>query len=588
MLLILLPLTTMGQTPPWSPRTLVRFWDLYINPLEFRTPISLVPFDVKGGLVPYGGPDILQTLPFSLLQRDQSAVLLDSTESELSSIDSPFNRMTLVLDLDLLKINLLHRFIPGSLVDALVGIGLRTNQVLTSPTLPSHWPQGDHDFRFAPVFHQGLVNMSLSYQRSEKWYVYYQAARGIAVGSMYRAGTIKRYLRGTGTCADHVVGLKFLRSGTGAFRYAWGGELRYHRLDVPEVSDSERLSPIEGLQMRYVGLFFTFGVVFGGRPTSADRAKRDLYLGDYMAAEDNLRSFLAQYPRHRKAPRARRLLTLAEKLVPYQQVALAQTAQEQGRLEDALVWLDRAETRADTTLMLAIDEGRAEVGYIYLQQADSLLRRDKLEQTDRILGHARLLMPADEDLVQRYDAEVLIRQGHALRAQGAFMVALKKYDLAMAADTSRRVEIEGYKVRVAEDLLNEAEHAADRSALALALESLKLSRALDPRRKAELDAMILELEERLNRIAQGEIRRSMEDQLQEARELRQKVPPSKPRIGLLVAQIEDILGPADYITQGTDRFGVNHQLWEYKGGEYPGLYYFENYVLTRVESLPDR
>jgi len=98
----------------------------------------------------------------------------------------------------------------------------------------------------------------------------------------------------------------------------------------------------------------------------------------------------------------------------------------------------------------------------------------------------------------------------------------------------------------------------------------------------------VELEGRLGRIAQGEIRRSMEDQMQEARELRQQIPPTKPRIGLLVAQIEDILGPPDHVTQETDRFGINHQLWEYQGGDYPGLYYFENYILTRIEPLEER
>ncbi len=52
-----------------------------------------------------------------------------------------------------------------------------------------------------------------------------------------------------------------------------------------------------------------------------------------------------------------------------------------------------------------------------------------------------------------------------------------------------------------------------------------------------------------------------------------------------MAQIEDILGTPDHVTHETDRFGVNYQLWEYKSGEYPGLYYFENYILMRVERL---
>ena len=585
-LLILLPLGFVpAQTVYWQPKKPVRIWELRVNPLEFRTPLRFMPFDVKAGIVPYGGPDMFQSFPIGLFRSDDSAVLLDSTESEMGTIQSLSSRLILVYDLELLKFNLVSGLLPVSVVDLLVGVSIRTNQNLGSPPLPSYWPQGADQYDFSPVFQQAMINVMASYQRSEKWYLYFQTAQGLARGSLYRATALDRYLRGTGTSADYTLGFKFFRPASGDARYCLGGELRYHSLNVPQVDDSDKLSPIEGVQLRYLGVFFTFGVAFGGRSTSADQAKRDLYRGDYIAAEKNLRSFLDTYPGHRRKRRAEKLLAVAEEYMPYQQVDIARSAQADRRLETALIWLDRADIRADSALHDVINQVRAEVGYTYLQDADSLLRRGDLTHTERLLGHARLLMPPGEDLVDQYDAEVLIRRGHALRQSGALAAALRKYDLAIESDTSRRVEIDGYKVRIAEDLLAEAEYAADRSAIALALESLRLTQALDPRRKAELDELISELDARLESIARGEIRRRMEEQMQTARELRQAIPPSKPRLGLLVAQLEDVLGKPDYITQTTDRFGLNHQLWEYQGGEYPGLYYFENYLLIRIESL---
>ena len=79
-----LPTMAPGQTPPWRPNPLVRFWDLRVNPLEFRTPVLLVPFDVKGSLTVYGGPDMFQAFLLSRFRGDQSAVVLDSTESEIN------------------------------------------------------------------------------------------------------------------------------------------------------------------------------------------------------------------------------------------------------------------------------------------------------------------------------------------------------------------------------------------------------------------------------------------------------------------------------------------------------------------------
>ena len=578
--LLSLPLLAKAQTLPWKPNALIRFWGLHVNPLEFRDPLRLAPFDVKAGLAAY----------------DQSGVIFDSTESEITTIASISARLMLVYDLDLVKVNLVHRFVPFSLLDVLVGVGLRTNQVPLARGLPAEWPPSDQDYRFAPVFRQALLNLTIGYQRSERWYSYVQITRGLAVGNVYRAGVTGRYLGGSGTSSDLALGLKWFRATVGNARYNLGLELRYHGLNVPKLDDPDRaspeadegISPVEGLQLRSLGLFLTFGISFGGRATAADRAKRDLYRGDYMSAESNLRSFLQRFPRHGKTGRAQKMLALVETLVPYQQLELAQAAQEAGRLEEALLWLDRAETRADTNLTGRISDGRADIGYIYLQQADSLLRMGQLGRTDNILRAAEVLLPLNEDIVDRYDAEVLIRQGHDLRAGGDLTAALRRYDLAAEADTSRRVEIDGYKVRVAEDLLKEAEFAADRSAFGLALESLRLSQALDPRRKAELDLMIVDLEAHIAKTVQGEIRRSIEAQLQEARALRNRVPPSKPRLGLLVAQIEALLGLPDHVARDTDRLGIDHQLWEYRGGEHPGMYYFEEYVLKRMEPPPER
>ncbi len=100
-----------------------------------------------------------------------------------------------------------------------------------------------------------------------------------------------------------------------------------------------------------------------------------------------------------------------------------------------------------------------------------------------------------------------------------------------------------------------------------------------------MDSLVVLLEQRLSGITQVEIQRAMEDQMRLAREERGRMPPTRPRIGMLVALVEDILGAPDHRTEHNDRFGVNHQLWEYQGGNFPGQYYFENYQLKRVEPL---
>ena len=575
------------QTIPWNPGKFNRFWNVWVNPLEFRTPITLVPFDGKVSIVPYGGPGMFAKFPGSWFAEDQTVFVLDSTESEVASIASLGSRMTIVYDIDLIKFNLLHRFLPVSVVDVLVNVGLRTNRVPFAVALPSNWPQTETNSKVAPVFNQLTGGVTLNYQRSDRWYAYLQYTRGLARGNIYRSGMTNNYLTGDGTSVDWILGAKRFKAQTGNPRYAFGVELRYNRLDVPEFDDPDDLSPIEGLQLRSLGVYFTFGIIFGGRSSAADRGKASLYKGDYIQAEADLRDWISSFPDHQKQKRGNQLLQLASSLVPYQLVNMARLQTDAGNLEAALDLFVRAEARGDTSLTDHIALGRAEIGYKYLGRAQAQLADNELKVTGRILGIADDLLPADQALIGRFNADLLIRQGHQRRDLGILDEAIRYYDRAMAADTSRRVEIAGYKTRLAEDFLLLANLASDRSALILAIESLNRTINLDPRRRSEVDVMITRLEERLELIEAGAIRAIREEQFQQAREAKNRLPATKPRLGMLVARIEDVLGPPDHRTEMFDRFGANHQLWEYSGGKFPGNYYFENYQLKRFEPLPD-
>ncbi|MFC1482065.1 hypothetical protein ACFL6E_07475 [Candidatus Neomarinimicrobiota bacterium] len=572
-----------GQTIPWKPGKFNRFWNVWVNPLEFRQPITLLPFEGKVGIVPYGGPGMFSKFPVSWFGEDQTVFTLDSTESEVASISSLGSRMTIVYDIDLVKFNLLNRFLPISVVDILLNVGLRTNQVPFAVALPANWPQTESTSKVAPVFNHILGAVTINYQRSDRWYAYLQLTRGLAQGSIYRSGLTSNYLTGEGSTADWSLGAKWFRTLSGNPRYALGLEMRYHTLDVPKLKDPDELSPIEGLQLRSLGFYFTFGIVFGGKSTSADRGKASLYTGDYLQAETDLQAWLRQYPEHKKDKRVTRLLDRASKLVPYQQLNMARELQDAGDLEDALVLYVQAELRGDTSLTKYIAQGRSEIGYKFLGRADAQLTQNNLKSTGHILGIADGLLPKDQALIGRFNAELFIRQGHQRRDLGILDEAIRYYDRAIAADTTRRVEIEGYKTRLAEDFLLLANQASDRSALILAIESLKRTIELDPRRRSEVDLMIERLEERLRRIESGEISAIREEHFQQAREARNRLPATKPRLGMLVAQVEDVLGPPEHRTERFDSFGANHQLWEYSGGEYAGNYYFENYQLKRFE-----
>ncbi|MFC1746709.1 tol-pal system YbgF family protein [Candidatus Neomarinimicrobiota bacterium] len=576
----------IGQVYPWEPNPVVQYWDVNINAMEFRQPIRVMPYDLKAGLMLYGGPEMFTGLPLGLLRNDDSVVLLDSTESEMGTVAAFYSRFSLVYDVEIFKINLRSRLIPVRVIDIMLGAGLRTNQIPFGPHLPSNWPEDGEAYRFAPVFHELLLNLTLSYQWSENRLAYLALTRGLGTGNAYRANLSERYLSGRANASDMAMGFKLLQESFGEGRLAIGGELRFMQLDVPRFDDPDDLTPIEGLQLRSLGLFLTLGISIGGELTIGDAGKEAFYAGNYIRAAENFQLFISRYPDHTGRNRAERFLAKSEELIPYQQVNLAESAQNDGRYSEALSWYNRAEGHAVENLTETIAAGRAEIGHAYLQRADSLLTLGRLDTTLQLLNVIGRLIPDEGPMVQRFQAEVLIRQGHLIRSAGGWSSALSRYDEALLLDGARRVEIEGYKARLAEDLLQEAGVAADRAALQLALESLRMSQSLDPGRKALIDDLVSRIESILEFETQVEVRQQIERQMDEFRTSREQGPGSEPRPGMLISPVEDLLGEPDYKTEETDRFGINHQLWEYGGGSYPGLYYFENYILVRIEALP--
>ena len=122
----------------WSSTPIDYFVDNNFNKMTFRSPIYLVPYDLKIGFFNYGGPGYFKEAITGNYSLDSSPIILDNQDINDNFISSTSSRNGLFIELDIMKYNLLDRFFHQNLIDCHIGSGFRFSQMLSNPAAPSY------------------------------------------------------------------------------------------------------------------------------------------------------------------------------------------------------------------------------------------------------------------------------------------------------------------------------------------------------------------------------------------------------------------------------------------------------------------
>ncbi|MEE2876788.1 MAG: hypothetical protein VX822_03310 [Candidatus Neomarinimicrobiota bacterium] len=560
------------------------------RPMEFREPIATIPAEGRFGVGFYGwkGLNFLKIHPNSIMYEED-------VEDRLSDI-SFSGRMGSFLEMEGGQTNLSYALFGKSYMDILTGLGvryssifpfprmeLRDDLVITGPpTVPESW---GIDREFSPSVMEINIVSSYIMRWHPKWFIHLKYSYGVNYTRFYKDERMDSSPYGTGTSSAYSVGLKIITESPTEARYAWGLELRHIYHDVRSIKDPLEITPITRIKLPNLGIFFTFSAFYGGRKTVGDEAKKLFLEKDYVAARPKFLEFMNAHPNHARMPRARKLLDITNKRIPYQIYAEGGDLQGRKAMDAAADKYVEALTTAEDTLIDRLQDRLDELVEFYVSEGTELFEARQYEEALVSLGKASALTEEGKRAQNNLRAKILMAQGYDLAAVGLYTLAIEKYDAVPELDRTLTVKAKRAAMKAAVGMVGDVNKASDIASLRLALKSLKTARDMFAPAEFKYNDYITSLETLLSAADSIAVRREINLSLEEAREVLERRHMPRLETGMLVSDVEDLLGAPDEVVEEVKGKDGNYQMWIYNlPDRKKRLLYFENYILFKIRT----
>ncbi|MAG21653.1 MAG: hypothetical protein QF613_02710 [Candidatus Marinimicrobia bacterium] len=564
-------------------------FEAVFRPLEFREPIMTIPAEGRYGVGFYGwkGLNPLAIGPKTISYETD-------TLSTLSSIGFT-GRMGTFLEFDAVQTNLSYALFKKSYVDFLTGFGLRYSSILPlprmeltdailitgAPEVPTSWGV---EKTFSPSALEANVVSSFILQWRPKWFIHLKYSYGLNYMRFYKDDVMNSTPYGLGRSSAYSVGLKIIRETAREARYAWGIEFRHVFHNVSTIKDPDNVTPISAMQLPNLGLYFTFSAFYGGRTTVGDVGKKLFLNRDYVAAKPKLVQFINTYPDHARADRAKKLLALTNKRIPQQLYAEGLNLEDRTKMDEAVTkYLDATRT-ADEELGKTLAIELENMAKYYIQAADSLVKEGKNDEAIQMARKAAAISEWGKDAQRKLVGKIYLVQGNSLALSGLYHMALAKYVEALKLNPGLKDKVRKAELEAAVGMVEDVNTAHDEASLRVALESLRQVKEILREPDYRFDEVVMKLEKQLRAVEDGRVRKLMVDSMHEARQ--EIIRRHEPRVteGMLVSEVQDILGDPHEVVQREGVKDQNYQMWiYYLADKKKKLLYFENYVLYKIE-----
>ena len=562
----------------WSSTPIDYFVDNNFNKMTFRSPIYLVPYDLKIGFFNYGGPGYFKEAITGNYSLDSSPIILDNQDINDNFISSTSSRNGLFIELDIMKYNLLERFFHQNLIDCHIGTGFRFSQMLSNPKAPLYGDMQNKGYRFRPRIYDGFINTSFVMQFSPKFIFYSYYSFGLSYASIYESLGQQTYLNGSGFNENLSLGYKYiLKQESLPYNYIIGLELRLGRTYINKINDINDASPIIGLDLNNIALLFTFGTLFGGESTKGDEAYKLMLKKDYIAASTKFKQFLNVYTDDFRHDEAKSMLNFCYTQIPYQYFDIGVDFFNNKNYSKALINFDRSEQIATPELILEIESYKRDIALDMINDIESKLNKVSFSQSITNLNKTRQISPYLWSETDKVEAKILIKKGDILAQINNYLYAIDYYQQALELDRSLFKEINDRYSNLVISIINQVNNTNSFDELNLVKEYLKIIIDLKPQYYNSYYPFIIQIEQKLKNYNKTINTLNLKNYVQN-KKLKEHITLSQNIIlGMTIHEVEAILGLPSSIEQDSE-----YELWFYESDKFNTTYFFKDYILMKI------
>ena len=566
----------------WSSTPIDHFFNANFNKMIFRNPIYLIPYDLKVGFFNYGGPGYYNQVMRGSFDLDLNPFFLDNEDINNNYINSPSSRNGVLIELDVMKYNLLETFLHQNLIDFHIGSGFRFSKMLSNPESNIYFDLDDSrrndGYRFRPSIYDGFINGSLIAQLTSKLFFYTYYSFGLSYASIYESLGQESYVNASGLNENISLGYKYiLKQESLAYDYIIGMELRAGRTYLNKIYDDEDVSPIIGLDINNIALLMTFGTLFGGESTKGDDAYQLMLNEDYIAASVKFKQYLNIYTHDFRHDEAKRMLNFCYTQIPYQYFDIGIDFFSQKDYERALIHFNKSEQIADPELILEIEAYKRDIALNMINDIDSNLDIYSFSKSIQDLNRTRKISPYLWSETDKVEAKILIKKGDILQKMNNYLYAIDYYQQALDLNPDFFKEINDKYTSLVISIINDVNNTDNFNQLRLVIEYLKIIIELKPQYYDLYYPFIIEIEQKLNLYNQAINKIQLKDYVKNKKLKEKNIISNDIKLGMTIHEVEAILGAPN---SGSSE--DNYELWFYNDYGLNETYFFDDYILIKI------
>ena len=354
-LLILLLSFLFSSDKHWSTTRFESWWNSKFNSMQFREPVTFIPYHIKIGKFYYGGPkyiedvfesgisDTLEVSPF-FTDHNQAFTYVDNNIKYREGIS---------LDIDFLSYNFFKN--KQNDYDVYFGFNYKINKIIDKPFVDSNWIDNNNKNIFARPTSQAFgLNIGVIHQWNSLFFNKINYTYSIIESNLFETSGGSRLIYGNGNLRALSFGMYFIKPlESKNYDLHYGSEISFEEINLDKIDNLS--AHIEKFNSQSIKLSFSFGIGYGGKKTIGDIGYSNLINNNYIEALENFEKFKIQYPEHSKLDIVNNMINFSNAKIGYQMLYNGIQSHRRGNLEEAVKWYDEATQYSDSNLKREID-----------------------------------------------------------------------------------------------------------------------------------------------------------------------------------------------------------------------------------------
>ena len=350
------------------------------------------------------------------------------------------------------------------------------------------------------------------------------------------------------------------------------------------LKDPNKISPINGFDMRGMGWNINFGIIFGGKRSVGDLGYQSMIKDDFITAIGEFQEFLDNNPRHIKRIKAQKMLEFCKKQKPYQEFQNGLNAVDSYNLNQAARWYEAALTTANEDLTFEIIVKQKELATIFLDSAWNYLDEIGFNNAEKLIRKAKAITPKIVYKADEYLSDLYMIKGDLFYEVKNYESALVNYEKSYSYNQKIQSDYINKVRQVTNSIIDQANDATNRGDILFALSSLNQLIILRPELEKDLNFGLEALKVKLGDLSDSKTQARIQDYIESEKNRAKKRVFNQIEIGMSKDSVIDLMGQPAFIE---NKYTNNQivEMWFYfdEIEEKYVNFYFEDGSIIRVD-----